>query len=64
MNWILRRKAIIEKIRNSIIAVEKAGKEVDYSKLADEVCAEVSCSKRTALEYIRTAKIQKIRYFK
>jgi len=52
-----KRKEIILKIRNSLKKLTELNLECDYDALTTEIMGEYFTSRRTALEYIDSAKI-------
>lgn len=62
--WIERRKFIISRIKATLSTAKEKGLVIDEDKLVNEICLEYGCSRRTALEYIKSAKIKRTRYLK
>jgi hypothetical protein len=52
-----KRILIVEKIRNTLVKLQNSGLEWDREKLIYEICLENGCSRRTAIDYIRTAEV-------
>lgn len=58
MNYFDRRMAMIEKIRKTILEAREKGLELDYKRFLQEIMAESRASRRTAREWLQTAKFQ------
>ena len=63
-SWISRRKIIIDRIKATIAVAKKEGLELDDEKFIIEICSEYGCSRRTAQDYLKSARLKKVRYLK
>lgn len=63
-SWITRRRLIIERIRATLAKARQEGLEINDDKFIVEICMEYGCSRRTALDYLKSARLTKRRYLK
>lgn len=57
-SWIAIRQSHINKILNTLIGVQKEGKEIDEKEFAFLISEEFNCTERKAREYLKIAQLK------
>lgn len=64
MSWIKRRQEIVEEIKKIIEKTAQSEKLIDEEKFIVDICKKYGCARRTAMEYLKTAKQKRIKYLR